>query len=315
MVDVITLCEPMGKALVTEPVVASLILGGRLVELLGVGEQRKEILSSLVSDNEQLALAHSEYRSGDNPAYVNCSVERDGDDYLISGDKIMVLNGPAADKFLVTARSSGGERDRAGIEVFIVNANAIKNSSGSTLRAYATVDGMPAADIHFDALRVSAVDRIGNPATNIDALEIVLDEAVFAFSAEAIGAMEVLIGDTVEYAKSRKQFGTAIGKFQALQFRMVDMWMGHQKSLAALHLAAGQMPAGGADRRRAASALKVVVSETAKFVGENAIQLHGAIGTTDELRVSHYFKRLLCIESLLGSVDFHLDRYAALLDD
>ena len=142
-----------------------------------------------------------------------------------------------------------------------------------------------------------------------------VDEALVAFSAEAIGAMEILTNDTVEYAKTRKQFGTAIGKFQALQFRMVDMWLGHQQASSALYMAAQRQPEGGAAGKRSVSALKVVVSEAARFVGEQAIQIHGGMGTTDELRVGHYFKRLLCLEALLGGVDYHLDRYAMLMED
>jgi alkylation response protein AidB-like acyl-CoA dehydrogenase len=139
--------------------------------------------------------------------------------------------------------------------------------------------------------------------------------AIVAFAAEAIGAMEILNQDTVEYAKSRKQFGQPIGKFQVLQFRMVDMWLAHQKSLSALHMAALDQAQGGALAKRSASALKVIVGNASRLVGEQAIQIHAGIGTSDELRVGHYFKRLLCVETLLGSIDYHLDRYAVLMEE
>jgi alkylation response protein AidB-like acyl-CoA dehydrogenase len=154
---------------------------------------------------------------------------------------------------------------------------------------------------------------MGCARSNIAAIESVIDEALVAFAGEAIGAMEILTHDTVEYAKTRKQFGTAIGKFQALQFRMVDMWIAHQQSRPALYLAALGQSEGGSVAQRAASALKVKTTKASRFVGEQAVQIHGGIGTTDELRVGHYFKRLLCIEALLGSMDYHLDRYARLM--
>jgi len=311
MVDVITIAQALGKALVTEPFVACLILGGRLIEILGSAAHRDAILPHVIAGDLQLALAHSERHSAGNPACVSCQVERAADDYVITGDKIMVLNGASACKLLVTARSSGAERDREGIEVFVVDAD----SSGISRRGYPTVDGMRAADIHFDRLRVPATARIGDPASNVDAIEAVIDEAIVAFAAEAIGAMEILNHDTVEYAKTRIQFGQPIGKLQALQFRMVDMWLAHQKSVSALQMAALHQPKGGALARRSASALKVIVSKASRLVGEQAIQIHAGIGTSDELRVGHYFKRLLCVETLLGSMDYHLDRYALLMEE
>ena len=311
MVDVITIVEALGKSLVTEPFVASLILGGRLIEMLGGPEHRRAILPQVMGGDLHLALAHTERHSGGNPACVGCQAEREADDYLITGDKIMVLNGASASKLLVTARSAGDERDRAGIELFVVDAD----SPGIHRRCYPTVDGMRAADIRFDRLRTPAATRIGDPGSNIDAIEAVIDEAIVAFSAEAIGAMEVLNHDTVEYAKTRKQFGQPIGKFQALQFRMVDMWLAHQQALSTLYMAALHQPEGGVTARRSASALKVMVTKASRLVGEQAIQIHAGIGTSDELRVGHYFKRLLCIEALLGSMDYHLDRYAALMED
>ena len=311
MVDIITLTETLGKALATEPFVANLILGGRLVERLGDKELKQTLLPRVIEGDLQLALAHSEQHSGGNPACVSCQVERDGDEYVITGDKILVLNGSSASKLLVTARSTGAERDRKGIEVFVVDAD----SPGVSRRGYPTVDGMRAADIRFDQLRVPAAARIGDPASNIDAIEAVIDEAIVAFAAEAIGAMEILTHDTVEYAKTRKQFGQPIGKFQALQFRMVDMWLAHQKSLSALHMAALHQVEGGALARRSASALKVTVSKASRLVGGQAIQIHAGIGTSDELRVGHYFRRLLCIEVLLGDMDYHLDRYAMLIEE
>jgi alkylation response protein AidB-like acyl-CoA dehydrogenase len=176
MVDVITLTEALGQALVTEPFVASLILGGRLVELLGDEEQKQRVIPLLISGDLQLALAHTERGAGGDPACVGCEAFRDGDDYLLSGDKLMVLNGPSADKLLVTARSSGGERHRQGIEVFLVDAAG----SGISKRCYRTLDGLRAADIHFDQVRLPAAARLGDPASNIAAIESVIDGFCYA---------------------------------------------------------------------------------------------------------------------------------------
>lgn len=311
MVDVVTVAESLGKALVTEPYVASLILGGRLIERLGDQERKQAMLPQVMAGEVQLALAHTERHSAGNPSSVGCQVERVGDEYVITGEKVLVLNGAGANQLLVTARSAGDERDRTGIEVFVVDGD----SPGTRVHGYPTVDGLRAADIRFDRVRVPASARIGDSGSNVEALEEVTDEAVMAFSAEAIGAMEILTHDTVEYAKTRKQFGQPIGKFQALQFRMVDMWLAHQQALSTLYMAALQHAEGGNIAKRSASALKVMVSKASRFVGEEAVQIHGGIGTSDELRVGHYFKRLLCIEALLGSMDYHLDRYATLMDD
>lgn len=310
MIDVITITHALGKALVTEPFVANLILGGRLIEILGSADHRRNLLAQVIAGDLQLALAHSERHSGGNPAYVSCLAERDGQDYLITGDKILVLNGSSADKLLVTARSAGGERDREGIELFLVDAG----DPTVRRRGYPTVDGMRAADIRFDQVRVPASARLGNPVSNIHAIETVVNEAIVASAAEAVGAMEVLNQDTVEYAKSRKQFGQPIGKFQALQFRMVDMWLAHQRALSTLYRAAAQQAEGASAAARSASALKVMVSKASRLIGEQAIQIHAGIGTSDELRVGHYFKRLLCLEMLFGDMDYHLDRYAMLMD-
>ncbi|MEL6184970.1 MAG: acyl-CoA dehydrogenase family protein [Myxococcota bacterium] len=309
-IDVVTIAESLGKALVTEPFVASLILGGRLIERLGAAEHKRAVLPKVMAGDLQLALAHTERDAGGNPAYVSCQVERSGGDYVITGEKTVVLNGESAHQLVVTARSAGDERDRRGIEVFLVDAHRPKLRR----RGYPTLDGMRAADIHLDGVHVPASARLGNPSTSIDALEAVIDEAIVALAAEAVGVMEILNHDTVEYAKTRTQFGQPIGKFQALQFRMVDMWLAQQQALSTLYMAALHQSEGGTVAKRSASALKVMVSKASRFVGEQAIQIHGGIGTSDELRVGHYFKRLLCIEALFGNMDYHLDRYASLME-
>ncbi|MGH1359896.1 MAG: acyl-CoA dehydrogenase family protein [Burkholderiaceae bacterium] len=314
LTDVAVVAEVFGRGLVLEPYVPGLVLGGRLVELLGTQAHIDRVLAPVIAGEMQLALAHTERRSAGNPACVGCTVERDGDDYLISGEKVMVLNGPSADYLLVTARSSGAERERAGIEVFLVAAA----SEGIECTAYPIVDQSRAGDFVFNSVRVSASARLGNPESNpesnADAIETVINEAIVANCAEAIGAMDILIKDTIEYARTREQFGVSLASFQVLQHGMVDMYIAWEQSASMLAMALERVPMGGESARRAASALKVHVCASSKLIGEKAVQIHGGMGTTDELRLGHYFKRLLAIEALLGDEHYHLTRYAATLE-
>ena len=309
VVDVMLMAEAFGKVLVTEPFVPSIVLGGRLIELLGNASQCAELLPPLIEGKLQLALAYNEAGTGGNPACVTTRATRDGDDYVISGgEKLMVLNGHAADYLLVTARSDGNDRDARGIEILVVDSK----SEGLTQRAYPTVDGLRAADIKFSEVRVPAGQCLGDPNANLHVLETVIDEAIVAFGAEAIGAMETLVKTTVEYAQTREQFGSPIGKFQALQHRMVDMFIAHEESKSLLYMAALRSLEGGNIAKRAASALKVQLSKAGRLVGQEAVQIHGGMGMTDELKVGHYFKRLTAIDTLFGSYDYHLERYARL---
>lgn len=308
--DVAVITEAFGRGLVTEPFLPNLLLAGRLVELLGGVEQKDQILAPLIAGDLQLALAHTERRAGGNPACVGCVAEADGDAYLISGEKVMVLNGPSSDTLLVTARSSGAERDRTGIEVFLVDAS----SDGIHRVDYPTIDQSRASDMVFDKVRVPATSKLGAAETNIQALETVFDEAIVAICAEAIGVMDILIKDTVDYTRAREQFGVPLAKFQVLQHRMVDMYIAWEQSNSVLAMAIERLPMGGEESHRGASALKAHIGKSATFIGEAAIQIHGGMGTTDELRLGHYFKRLLAIEALFGDTDYHLGRYAASIE-
>lgn len=307
-IDVMIMLEAFGKALVAEPYIACVILGGRLLETLGNSAHHAKYLTPLIAGDLQLALAHTEAAAGSNPAYVGTRMVREGDDYLLKGEKLMVLNGHAADHLLVTARSGGADRDPAGIEVFVIDAA----SPGVSRRCYPTIDGLRAADIRLDDVRATPQQRLGDPASNFDALEKILDEAIVAMGAEAVGAMEYLYKATVEYTRTREQFGTPIGKFQALQHRMVDMFMAHEQSKSLLYMAALHNLEGGVTAKRAACALKVQVGKAGRLVAQEAVQLHGGMGMTDELNIGYYFKRLTAIDALLGSRDYHLDRYARL---
>lgn len=305
-VDMMLMHEQFGTALVTEPLIPTLILGGRLIELLGDNAQKETLLSAVIQGELQLALAYNERIARNNPAVVGCTARRDGDGYVLNGEKIAVLNGHAANQILVTARLSGDVSSANGISVFLVDANA----AGLQRKSYQTVDGLRAADLQLNNVKVPAASLLGTEGAAFDAIETVLDEATLALCAEAVGAMEVLYKTTVDYSKTRKQFGMPIGKFQVLQFRMVDMFMAHEQSKSMIYMAALRSLEGRAAACKAVSAVKVQIGKAGRKIGQEAVQLHGGMGMTDELNVGYYFKRLTAIDALFGNVDFHLARYA-----
>lgn len=305
-IDVMLMHEAFGTAMITEPMIPTILLGGRLLELLGSAAQKQTLLTAVIQGELQLALAYNERIARNNPAVVGCSARRDGDKYILNGEKIAVLNGHAAGKLLVTARTQGDVRSETGISVFIVDAYA----AGVERRSYTTVDGLRAADITLSNVQVEADQLVGAEGAAFEAIDTVLDEATLALCAEAVGAMEVLYKTTVDYCKTRKQFGVPIGKFQVLQFRMADMFMAHEQSKSMIYMAALRSLEGRAAARKAISACKVYIGKAGRHIGQEAVQLHGGMGMTDELNVGYYFKRLTAIDALLGNVDYHLDRYS-----
>lgn len=305
-IDVMLMHEAFGTAMITEPVIPTVLMGGRLLELLGSAAQKQTLLTAVIQGELQLALANNERIARNNPAVVGCSARRDGDKYILNGEKIAVLNGHAAGKLLVTARTQGDVRSETGISVFIVDAYA----AGVERRSYTTVDGLRAADITLSNVHIDADQLVGTEGAAFEAIDTVLDEATLALCAEAVGAMEVLYKTTVDYCKTRKQFGVPIGKFQVLQFRMADMFMAHEQSKSMIYMAALRSLEGRAAARKAISACKVYIGKAGRHIGQEAVQLHGGMGMTDELNVGYYFKRLTAIDALLGNVDYHLDRYA-----
>lgn len=305
--DLMLMMEAFGKALITEPFIPTVILGGRLVEVLGNDVQKQSLLAAVIQGEIQMALAYEERGSRGNPANVALKAEKTADGYELNGAKVMVLNGHGADKLLVTARTSGAATDADGISVFVVDAKA----PGVEITAYPTMEGGRAADITFKGVRVLADDLLGGEGQALAAVDVVLDEAVIAMGSEAVGAMEVLYKTTVEYCKTRKQFGMPIGKFQVLQHRMVEMFMAHELTQSTMYMAGLRNLEGGDVAKKAASAFKVQVGKAGRYIGQQAVQLHGGMGMTDELNVGYYFKRLTAIDALLGNSDYHLTRYGS----
>lgn len=297
--------EALGRALLLEPYLATVVLGGGFLRHGGSAEQKAAHIPSIIDGSKTLAFAQLEKNSRYNLADVTTTAKKKGAGWIIDGEKFVVLQGETADTLIVTARTKGGQRDRSGIGVFLVPANA----KGVTIKGYPTQDGMRAADIRFEGVEVGADAAIGDPENGLPLVERVVDEARVALCAEAVGAMDESLKSTVEYLKTRKQFGVAIGQFQTLQHRAADMFVALEQARSMSIFASMASDFQDAkEREKAVAAAKVQIGKSLKFVGQQAIQLHGGVGMTMELKIGHYFKRLTMIESTFGDTDYHLRR-------
>jgi len=302
-VDCALVMEAFGRVLALEPYLATIVLGGGVLRHAASPEQRAELVPLVASGELLLALAHTEPRSGWALADIATTAKPVDGGWVIEGEKSLVLHGGEADRLIVAARVAGDRRDEAGIGLFLVPADA----PGVTRRGYRTQDGSRAADITFSGVRVEADAVLGEPTAGFVVLERVIDEGIAAIASEAIGAMQAALDMTVEYLKTRTQFGQKIGAFQALQHRAADMFVALEQARSMALYAT--MMVGDPDRttrRTAISAAKVQIGRSARFVGQQAVQLHGGIGTTDEYAVGHLFKRLATIEAMWGDSDHHL---------
>ena len=304
-VETALVMESLGKALVLEPYLATVVLGGGFLRHGGSAEQKAAHIPSIIDGSKTLAFAQLEKNSRYDLADVTTTAKKKGAGWVIDGEKFVVLHGETADTLIVSARTKGGQRDRNGIGVFLVPANA----KGVTVKGYPTQDGMRAADIRFEGVEVGADAVMGDPENGLPLIERVVDEARIAMCAEAVGAMDESLKSTVEYLKTRKQFGVAIGQFQTLQHRAADMFVALEQARSMSIFAT--MASDFEDARvrsKAVAAEKVQIGKSLKFVGQQAIQLHGGVGMTMELKIGHYFKRLTMIESTFGDTDYHLRR-------
>ncbi|MCF6329641.1 MAG: acyl-CoA dehydrogenase family protein, partial [Henriciella sp.] len=307
-IDAMIVMEEFGKGLVVEPFVPSVVCGGGFLKHAGSAAQKEEHLEAIMAGTSVFAFAYAEPRGRYNLADLETTAKKDGSGYVLSGHKAVVIGAPWADKMIVTARTGGDRRDEGGISVFIVD----KGTKGVTTRDYPTVDGRRASEVYFENVAIGAEALIGEADNGLGLIEQVVDEAIAATCAEAMGVMGVAHAMTVEYSRQRKQFGTPIGKFQVLQHRMVDMFMEHEQSISMTYMATLKLDEDAVTRKKAASAAKVRIGQAGRFVGQEAIQIHGGMGMTDELAVGHYFKRLTMIDSEFGNVDHHLRRYTGL---
>lgn len=299
-VESMVVMEEIGRSLAIEPYLETVVVGGSLLCAWG-GPRAREWITAVIAGDVRFALALSETSHRYDPAAVAAQAVESRGQWHLSGVKDGVRAAPFATHFIVTARSDGRGRERAGVSVFLV----ARDAPGVSLREHATVDGSRAADLWFES---APCEPIGETGSGLDLLEPAIDAGVAGLCAEAVGVMRRLLSDTVEYTKQRRQFDAPIAANQVLQHRMVDMYMALEQSISMTCLATLRLGAPANERIRAVSAAKVFVSKAARFVGQSAIQLHGGMGMTDETAVAHYFKRATVIESQLGSADHHASR-------
>jgi pimeloyl-CoA dehydrogenase small subunit len=306
-VETMIAMEAFGRALTLEPFLATVVLGGGFLRHGATPEQCAELIPKIADGSLTLAFAHTERHSRYDLHDIDTRAVRDGTGWVLDGEKGVVLHGDTADKLVVTARVGGGRRDRNGIGVFIVDGKA----EGVSRRGYPTQDGLRAAEIAFAGVRVGPQGVLGEPGAALPLIEHVVDEASAALCAEAVGAMAAMHELTVEYLKTRRQFGREIGSFQILQHRAVDMLIALEQARS-MAMFATMMAAeeNAAERRNAIAGAKVQIGRSGKFIGQQAIQLHGGIGMTMEYKVGHYFKRVTMIDMMFGDADHHLRELA-----
>ena len=306
-IEIMVIMEELGRGLVVEPYLSTVVLCGGILARHGSEAQQQAHLPALIGGESIWAAAYSEPQSRYNLADITTAVKADGDGYILNGAKAVVLGGPWADKLIVSARVSGDRRDADGVGLFIVD----KSSEGVSTQDYPTVDGGRASEVTFENVKLGSDTVIGEAGKGLPILEEAVDHGIGALCAEAIGQIKMLNDATVEYCKTRKQFGVPIGSFQVLQHRMVDMFMEYEQSVSMTYMVNMKLGEDARERRKAASAAKVQIGKSGRFVGQQAIQLHGGMGMTEELNVGHYFKRLTMIDTQFGNIDFHLKRFAA----
>ncbi len=299
--DLMVLLEEFGRGLLDAPFIPTVVLGGGVLRR-GNGEQRQQWLPALMEGRLQMALAIEEYEQRFALENTALPASRDGDAFVLSGSKACVLNADQAELIAVLARTSGVPGDAAGLSLFLVDAN----SDGLEVKPHRVVNGQQGAELVFNSVRVPAERLVGEADQALPVIRDVVNEGILALGAEAMGALTVLLNDTVEYSRTRKQFGMPIGGFQALQHRMADMFMAVEQTRSLLLAATLKTAAGHDDAGHAVHALKAQLGRGGRKVAQEAVQLHGAIAMTDELSIGHYFKKLTAIDALFGNADAHL---------
>lgn len=310
VVDTMVIMEEFGKGLVAEPYVATVLLFGGLLAHSGEGELQQQLIAKIIDGSLQGSFAYLERQSRFELSDVKSSAVPKGENYLLNGEKTVVFNGSAAEKIIISARTSGGQYDENGISLFIIDAD----TDGLSRTDYRLMDGQRVANITLKNVAVSKSQLIGELHQGFSLIQSVVAETTRAICAEAVGIMQKLTETTVEYSKTREQFGTAIGKFQALQHRMVDMFIAGEQTRSLLYRAVCSANANSDDSEKDLLALKVMVGRAGTLIGGEAIQLHGGMGMTDELDVGHYVKRLMMINTTFGDADYNQARFSKLLN-
>ena len=306
-IDTMLLMEQFGKGLVLEPLLASIILGGGALKRGASTELKAEILPGLIDGSRQLALAYAEEQAHFDLHDVTTTARSDGDGFVINGHKSMVLHAATADQIVISTRTNGGQIDENGISLFLIDADA----DGVKRDNFPTVDGLRASEVTLQDVTVGSDRLIGEVDGGFAILNDVASDAILALSAEAVGAMEILYKDTVDYTQQREQFDHPLADFQVLQHRMVEMFMEYEQCKSLLYRATMEAAQGNGATQRSVHALKHLVGKAGIFIAENAVQLHGGMGMTEELRIGHYFKRMIVIDAQFGNADYHLHKFAA----
>jgi alkylation response protein AidB-like acyl-CoA dehydrogenase len=308
-IDTMLVMNALGEGLVLEPYLSAAVITPALLNRIDDAKAAADLLPAIASGERIVIFAHQEPKTRGELNHVATRAEKSGDSYVLDGHKSVVMNGGAADELIISARTSGKTDDRDGISLFRVAPGA----SGLRLKSYRTIDEQQAADIELTKVKVPATALVGAEGRAFAAIEAAHDLGLSAICAEAVGIMKAVNNATLEYTRNRKQFGQPIAKFQVLQHRMADMFLNAEQATSMSYLAAIKCVEPDArERRRALSAAKVAIGQSGRFVGQQAIQLHGGMGMTDELIVSHYFKRLTAIDLTFGDTDFHIQQFVAL---
>ena len=307
-VDVMMVMEAIGEGLLVEPYLATVGLGGRFIARAGSKAQQERILPALIEGKHTLAFAHTEPGARYDLRQVGLKARRQGEGWVLDGDKAMVLHGGSADTLVVSARTASGDTDAAGITLFLVSRTA----PSVTVKESRTIDNLRTADIRFSGVRVGPDALLGREGEGYPLIEEVVDYATALLCAEAVGAIRYANEATLEYLKTRRQFGVPIGSFQALQHRMVEMMISYEQARSMAYLACVKIDsAEAAERRHVISAAKIKIADACRHVSQESVQLHGGMGMTEELKVSHTFRRLTMLAQTFGDAEHHLERFAA----
>ena len=306
-IDVLVVMEQFGRGLVLEPYLASIVMGGGALKRGGTDALKGEMLPGVIEGSLQLAFAYAEAQSRFDLDDVMTSARKEDENFILNGQKSMVQNAETADQIVVTARTSGGQVGQQGITLFLIAADA----KGLSRDNFPTVDGLRASEITLENVCVGPERILGKVDQGFNILQSVANDAMLALGAEAVGAMEVLYKDTVDYTQQREQFDHPLSEFQVLQHRMVDMFMEYEQCKSLLYRATMETIQDPEAAQRTIHALMHLIGKSGLFIAENAVQLHGGMGMTEELRIGHYFKRLLAIDATLGNADYHLQKFTA----
>jgi len=308
VLDTMVVMEELGKGLVAEPFIATVLLFGGLLSKSSNSTTHANTIQQIIDGKVQGAFAYLERQSRFETSDIKTTASKNAGGFSLNGEKTVVFNGQSADKIIVSARTSGEQCDQQGISLFMLDAD----SNGIEKTSYRTMDGQRVANIIFKDVQLSKDQLVGELDNAAPLMQAVITDVMVAICAEAFGIMQVLNQTTIEYTKTRKQFGVAIGSFQALQHRMVDTFMACEQTQSLLYRAAGSSAANSDEALKDILALKVMVGRAGKLIGGEAIQLHGGMGITDELNVGHYVKRLMMINTTFGDADYQQQKFSAL---